>query len=59
MALEFECRTGRSGMDMTIGQLVARIRKLQEIDKLKTLQAANATAVGMSGDEKAWNALTE
>ncbi len=46
-------------MDMTIGQLVARIRKLQEIDKLKTLQAANATAVGMSGDEKAWNALTE
>jgi hypothetical protein len=58
LALEFECRTGRSAMDMTIGQLLARSRKMQEIDKLKTLQMANAVATAMSGEEKAWDALT-
>lgn len=45
-------------MGMTIGQLIARSRKLQEIDKLKTLQMANAVATAMSGEEKAWDALT-
>lgn len=45
-------------MDMTIGQLVARTRKMQEIDKLRTLQMANAVATAMSGEEKAWDALT-
>lgn len=45
-------------MDMTIGQLLARNRKMQEIDKLKTLQMARAVATAMSGGENEWDALT-
>lgn len=44
---------------MTLGQLTARTATLREMDKLRTFEMAKAVAVAMSGDEKAWNALTE
>jgi hypothetical protein len=59
LALEYECRTGATAMNMTMGQLIARTRKLQELDKLQTFVMAQAVATAMSGDEKAWNALTD
>jgi hypothetical protein len=59
LAIEFECRTGQRSGDLTLGQLAARTATLRELDKLKTFEMAKAVAVAMSGDEKAWTALTE
>ncbi len=59
LAVEFECRTGRSAGDLTLGQLAARTETLREIEKLRTFEMAKAVATAMSGNEKAWDALTE
>lgn len=46
-------------MNMTMGQLTARLLTFRDIDKAKNIEMAKAVNAAMSGDEKAWNALTE
>ncbi|MDR6664033.1 hypothetical protein [Rhizobium sp. 1399] len=62
MVLEYEVRTGIPAdriMNFTVGQLMARMRIRQDLDKVLTMNTARSVAVGMSGDEKAWETLTK
>jgi hypothetical protein len=59
LAVEYECRTGRSAGPLRIGQLMARIYTLRSLDKMKTMDMARAVATAMSGNEKAWTALMD
>ncbi|MDX1216315.1 hypothetical protein [Sinorhizobium meliloti] len=59
LAVEYECRTGRHAGDLTLGQLAARTATLRQMEKLRTFEMAKAVATAMSGNEKAWDALTE
>ncbi len=57
MALEYELETGRSGMDFTPDELIWRSLVIRDRSKERTVQMANAVAVAMSSDQKAWDLL--
>jgi len=57
LAVEYEVRTGRSPWDMTIGQLLFRLKLVDQQDKAQTQRMAMAVAVAMSGNKEAWAAL--
>lgn len=49
--------TGRPGFDFSPIELVWRMRILGDREKVHRVHMANAVAVGMSGDPKAWDLL--
>ncbi|MBY5873720.1 hypothetical protein [Rhizobium leguminosarum] len=55
--MEYELATGRSAMDMTPGQLLFRIKLLEQRQKAETQRMAAAVAVALSGSKEAWKAL--
>jgi hypothetical protein len=57
LALEYELETGRPGFDLSPIELMWRMRILGDREKVHRVQMANAVAVGMSGDPKAWDLL--
>lgn len=57
LAIEYELATGGSAMDMTPGQLLFRMKLLEQREKAETQRVAVAVAVAMSGNKEAWKAL--
>ena len=57
LAAEYEIRTGRSAKTLTIGQLLFRLKILEQREKADTQLQAMAVAVAMSGKPEAWEAL--
>lgn len=57
LAVEYELATGRSAMEMTPGQLLFRMKILEQRQKAETQRMAAAVAVAMSGSKEAWAAL--